>query len=336
MAGAELIDAREAMDLLNINENELQTLVARGTLRAFRSAGTMKFRREDVLGIKTEKQTDPTIIIPAAGGKKPGASGILSAVKAGPAGSGFHAGQTPADANQTGNIVFDDIVLMSPDDGMATQQGTVVQSAVQPVNQTGSHTAARTHVGGDATIVDEEVQVTTGTAKPVGGRTSDRQAPVAQSRIASPAISQGRAAVAQARRVASVYEVKTQHPIMTAVLIINACIFLFTASIFTVYAFKGHYDADSGNRIIPPFLSKDSFFTVYKSNYYKSWFTNLPGTPQDKRPDSEEGPPPMREGDQPSEAPSKAPAKETAPAKAPADTKAPAEPAKTPAEDKKP
>ena len=80
MAGAELIDAREAMDLLNINENELQTLVARGTLRAFRSAGTMKFRREDVLGIKTEKQTDPTIIIPAAGGKKPGASGILSAV----------------------------------------------------------------------------------------------------------------------------------------------------------------------------------------------------------------------------------------------------------------
>ena len=28
----------------------------------------------------------------------------------------------PSDANQTGNIVFDDIVLMSPDDGMTTQQ----------------------------------------------------------------------------------------------------------------------------------------------------------------------------------------------------------------------
>src|SRR5476649_2011786 len=98
MAEGELLDAREAMQILGINENELQTLVAKGSLRAFRSAGTMKFRRDDVVGMKTEKQTDPTIIIPAAGGRKPGASGILSAVKATPAGSGFApAANAPAD-----------------------------------------------------------------------------------------------------------------------------------------------------------------------------------------------------------------------------------------------
>ena len=40
MAESELLDAREAMQILGINEGDLQTLVARGDLRAFRSAGT--------------------------------------------------------------------------------------------------------------------------------------------------------------------------------------------------------------------------------------------------------------------------------------------------------
>ena len=87
MANGELIDARAAMELLGIGENELQTLVARGDLQAFRSAGTMKFRRDDVMGMKTEKGTEPTIIIPASGQRKPGQSGILSAASAGPAGN---------------------------------------------------------------------------------------------------------------------------------------------------------------------------------------------------------------------------------------------------------
>src|SRR5436309_10919474 len=82
MADGELLDAREAMSLLGINENELQTLVARGDLRAFRSAGTMKFRRDDVVSLKSEKGTEPTIIIPAASGVRKSASGILPAIPA--------------------------------------------------------------------------------------------------------------------------------------------------------------------------------------------------------------------------------------------------------------
>src|SRR5476649_2421391 len=84
MAEGELLDAREAMNILGINENELQTLVARGDLRAFRSAGTMKFRRDDVSSLKSEKGTEPTIIIPAAGAKKTGGSGILPALGGAP------------------------------------------------------------------------------------------------------------------------------------------------------------------------------------------------------------------------------------------------------------
>ena len=36
MSDGELLDAREAMSLLGVNETDLQTMVARGSLRAFR------------------------------------------------------------------------------------------------------------------------------------------------------------------------------------------------------------------------------------------------------------------------------------------------------------
>src|SRR5437868_3405490 len=80
MSDGELLDAREAMSVLGINESELQTMVARGDLRAFRSAGTMKFRRDDVVGIKTEKKTEPTIVMPPGGQKAKAGSGILPTV----------------------------------------------------------------------------------------------------------------------------------------------------------------------------------------------------------------------------------------------------------------
>src|SRR5262249_27113447 len=115
MAEGELLDAREAMTILGINENELQTLVARGDLRAFRSAGTMKFRRDDVSTLKTEKGTEPTIILPAGGAKKAG-SGILPALGGAPKpASRVASAVNPAvgapGENQTGEIVLEDIEL---------------------------------------------------------------------------------------------------------------------------------------------------------------------------------------------------------------------------------
>src|SRR5437016_5682118 len=125
MADGELLDAREAMQILGINENELQTLVARGELRAFRSAGTMKFRRDDVGALKAEKGTEPTIIIPAAGAKKTGGCGILPTVGAPKPATRTAPAVGRATDNPTGEIVLEDIELMPTDDAAGTQQVTI-------------------------------------------------------------------------------------------------------------------------------------------------------------------------------------------------------------------
>ena len=131
MADGELLDAREAMALLGINENDLQTLVARGDLRAFRSAGTMKFRRDDVSSLKSDKGTEPTIIIPAAGSSRKSASGILPTVSAAarPPSRIMPPVQSPMESH-TSDIVLDDIELMPTDDAAHTQQVTVQQPAI--------------------------------------------------------------------------------------------------------------------------------------------------------------------------------------------------------------
>ncbi|MBI3828518.1 MAG: helix-turn-helix domain-containing protein [Planctomycetes bacterium] len=330
MANGELIDAREAMDLLGIGENDLQTFVARGDLRAFRSAGTMKFRRDDVLSLKSEKGTEPTIIIPAATGRKPGQSGILSAVSAGPAGSGIGpaamgarqgsgiaqpirkgSGINPPvkQADATGEIVFDDIELLPTDDGMQTQAGTVVASAIQePVGgaaATGEMTvvegAAQT---GEMTVVEgaaDEAQVSTGPAMPVKTSGSGRRAAAPAQQIGSrvgsgvmpqPNVSRVRqSSVAVARRTATVYQQKTSHPIMTTILILNSAVMLFTMSVFMVMSFKGSYDKDSGQRVIPPFISD-----MYNSCYDGTMFGALPGRPLDEKPEGEPAGRPQQSG----------------------------------------
>mgnify|MGYP000073678730 CR=1 FL=1 len=279
MANGELIDAREAMELLNIPENELQNLVARGDLRAFRSAGTMKFRRDDVNALKTEKGTEPTIIIPAAGSRKPGQSGILAAV-------GQQASPAPSpDLNATDQIILEDIELQAPDN-MTTQQQTVVS---QPVGD--AATIMEPSVGaaqtGEMTVVDqaaEEATVGTGPAAPVAGRAGSGAAKVG-SRIGSsvgPAVSRVRQpSVAVARRTATVYEPKSAHPIWTAVLIINAAVMLFAVSVYGVILTKGSYDKASGQRIIPPHLKQ---FGVYEGFIDGNIVGPLPGRPKDKVP----------------------------------------------------
>jgi hypothetical protein len=303
MADGELIDAREAMNLLGIGENELQTYVARGDLRAFRSAGTMKFRREDVVALKGDKGTEPTIIIPAADQKrKPGQSGILSAVPGSPSttGSGLRAAK-PTDA--TDQIVFDDIELMPTEDALTTQQATVVGTAVQkPV--TGEATVVEPSAAqtGEMTVVDEAGR-STGPAAPVSTTGSGRRpaAPVQTgSRVGAgvgPAVSRVRQpSVAVGRRTATVYEKKTAHPIMTTILVLTACVLIFTASLFGVMSFKGHYDWDQFNetgskeRIIPPYLTSEHGLGVYEGSFSGSLFGRLPGMPQDDKPEGEPDP----------------------------------------------
>ncbi|HYF51943.1 MAG TPA: helix-turn-helix domain-containing protein [Planctomycetota bacterium] len=285
MADNELLDAREAMQILGINENDLQTLVARGDLRAFRSAGTMKFRRDDVASLKTEKGTEPTIIIPAAGGRK--GSGILPAIGAAKPASGVGRAVNAPQENQTGDIVLDDIELMPTDDAANTQQVTAHQSAVDG----GATIVESQQTTGEHTVIDNAQTDNVTAAATQLGSSPRRAAPSAPAVAAAPAMSRVRAAVspgvsmATSRRTHAVYQVKTAGPVWTAFMVLNTIVFVFAASVAAVMITKGSYDKDSGERVIPPFLSHNSTFPVYRWCY-----TNCPGNPQDKRPESEFGP----------------------------------------------
>ena len=277
MADGELLDAREAMAVLGINENDLQMLVARGDLRAFRSAGTMKFRRDDVSSLKTEKGTEPTIIIPASGSRKVAGSGILPSVSAAKAAS-----ETGSHENSTGEIVLDDIELMPTDDASVTREAT---SAMHPsqtgatILETGSHT-------GEMTVLEGAEASTS--ASPIVTGSGRRVAPAAPA--VAPAMSRVRAAVgpgvsaATSRRTHAVYLTKSASPIWTGVLILTSVVFMFAASIFGVIMTRGYYDSVSEQRIIPPYISHNSEFAVYRWCYDKT-----PGNPQDPKPSTEYG-----------------------------------------------
>ena len=301
MAEGELLDAREAMQILGINENELQTLVARGDLRAFRSAGTMKFRRDDVGSLKSEKSTEPTIIIPAAGAKKTGGSGILPALggvqKKEPSriASAVHPAAHSPGENATGEIVLEDIELMPTDDASHTQQVTV-QTGIQSgtvtgvggatVVETGHSSAVGDAITGQMTVMETAQGDATGATQAIPG-SGRRQAPPpmaapagapAMSRVQRAAAAPG-VSMATSRRTAAVYQPKPAHPFMTALMIVNTIIFTFAGCVCAVMMTRGHYDKVSEQRIIPPFLNHGSSTPVYR------WFyKNSPGDRQDKKP----------------------------------------------------
>lgn len=309
MPEGELLDAREAMSVLGINENELQTLVARGDLRAFRSAGTMKFRRDDVGALKSEKGTEPTIIIPAAGpGARKGASGILPVVQApgsrppsrvGPAVARPPSRIQPAilapvpsgvvahapSESATSDIVLDDIELVPTDDQHITQQVTVAQSAVGA------------DIGG-ATVVDSGAaptgEMTVMESAPTAITASGRRVAIAGTGpvVAAPATSRVRPAVsagvsmATSKRTQAVYQAKTAGPVWTVFAILNTIVLLLAGSICAVMISRGSFDGDrivggvevrgSHQRIIPPFLGPNSQFKIYEWCYDAT-----PGNPAD-------------------------------------------------------
>jgi len=321
MADGELLDAREAMALLGINENELQTLVARGDLRAFRSAGTMKFRRDDVVSVKNEKGTEPTIIIPAQGGRR--SSGILPTVGGNtsprpssrtlptvggksPSGTASTAPQPVAPAarastppkkeeNATSDILLDpDFELVSPDDGTTTQHVTVQQPAV-------SHSADATIVDTSSALDDSVLEPTVKLPSPVakseapsGPATSGRKAGISSVSSMSPApgapapaMSRVRAAVSgsqasASRRTQAMLQARTASPIFTAVLILTTIVCMYSATIVSVMMFRGSYDAETKQRIIPPFLSSESPLPIYQWCY-----DNTPGRLKDELPKGE-------------------------------------------------
>lgn len=311
MSNGDLLDAREAMSMLGINENDLQTLVARGDLRAFRSAGTMKFRRDDVMSLKSEKGTEPTIIIPSASqsGSRTERSGILPTVGSASAPprtdrSGILAVNKPPSRvmpkvgsgiaeNATGEIVLDDIELAPMgDDAANTQHVTVQGSAI--TDGLGGATVMEPAATGEMTLIEHGVsEASTGPAAAVTGSGRRRGVPgsgIHAGAANAPAMSRVRAAVgsnqgvsmATSKRTQAVYQVKSASPIWTFVLILNSVVLLLASSVVAVMMTTGSYDKESKERIIPPFLSQNSQFKVYPWMY-----DNTPGVPMDKKPNGE-------------------------------------------------
>lgn len=335
MSDGELLDAREAMSLLGVNETDLQTMVARGSLRAFRSAGTMKFRRDDVLGIKApDKKTEPTIIAASAPSRTKPGSGILPTVASNksPRGSsrnlpairptitaaaGAAAGVAAARAaapkpppppvdtsTSSDQIILEEFELSpSENDAANTQQVTASNAAVSggvTVVDAGLETNLET---GNQTVVEQGIDIDTASATasaiaPVAvSMTGSGRMKVPSSRLNDPAIanapamSRVRAAVgvtsqsAATKRATASATTRTSHPIMTLILILTAYVYIQTATTVGVQLFKGNYDPETHQRVIPPFLT----------GAYGAIYPGLPGTPEDtegefKRPKEEPAP----------------------------------------------
>lgn len=59
----EFMSFEEVLAELQIDEDELKSMVASGDLRGFRDGETMKFRTQDVMSLKKGRETEPTIIL---------------------------------------------------------------------------------------------------------------------------------------------------------------------------------------------------------------------------------------------------------------------------------
>lgn len=319
----ELLDAREAMSVLGINEAELQTMVARGDLRAFRSAGTMKFRRDDVVGIKTEKKTEPTIIMPPAAQKAKVGSGILPTVSSAKPQRGSSrnlpaikpaagkpaatipakgAATPPADAGTSSDVIMLEDFELAPAEGESaanTQQVTASQTAVGSGGLTvvdGVDTSNMTVAEPGVTDMDTASATASAIAPVAVTTTSSGRQKVPSSRLnesaAAPAMSRVRAAVSATsqssatKRAQATVTARPAGPLVTLGLIVTAFISMLSVSIIAVAMFKGAYDPNTGQRVIPSFLSKMPLIN------YETTYNNLPGNPADnegehKRPSDE-------------------------------------------------
>ena len=228
MPEGEMLEFAQVLSELQMGEQDLQNLIARGELRAFRAGGTMKFRRADVDMLKKERATEPTIIIPAAGSQQvnvdvPQDLGVdESAATVVPEATPGGAAPTVNLGGQSGTeeIVFEDsdleILPLETDASAATAEVTV--AAEEPVI-----------VDTDPTVVDEQ---------PAAPASSRREQ-------AAPGVS---------RRTMAAYAKEPGDPVWTIGLVLTSILFVFVGSVFAVMLWKGYYNEDMKARYVPAYL----------------------------------------------------------------------------------
>ncbi|HHN46430.1 MAG TPA: DNA-binding protein [Planctomycetes bacterium] len=117
MADGDLMDLQEVLQALSISEQDLQGLVAQGKLKAVRAGRTVKFRRGEVLSMKSGRGTEPTIIIPSqAPGRRQVDEAAATVVPEAPAG-----GVVPVDTQEI-SIGDEELEILPLDDEAAATQ----------------------------------------------------------------------------------------------------------------------------------------------------------------------------------------------------------------------
>ena len=248
MADGDMIDFHQALEQLQMSETELQNLVARGDLKAFRAGGTMKFRAEDIERLKQERETEPTIIIPPGEPSMQDSGPIAIDLGDEPAvqpvvGLEEPVGVATGIATDIGTEIVDagdpGLEILPTDEGDAQSAEEITIIAPDAVGDQEFPTGTEAEI----TIVDEEAAVPPEAIEDQAPMRPDRRS--VSARVSS-------------IRHRAVYEEAPGHPVVSMFMALTAAVLLFTASIFVVWLWKGiwrpHYGIGGGERFVPAHL----------------------------------------------------------------------------------
>jgi len=234
MANGEMIDLSQALAELQMSEAELQNLIARGDLRAFRSGGAVKFRKSDIDALKKERATEPTIIIPAASASGPAVNvdvpqdlgvdeSAATVVPETTPGGAAPTVQLGGGKSGTEEIVFEDSDLQ-----------------ILPLE------------GADASAATAEVTVTAEEPVSTPAAPPSKREP-RPSRRSSRAVEEAAPASAS-RRSQAVYAREPGSPVVSALLAATCLLLIFVGSIFAVILWKGYYNEVKRAAYVPNYL----------------------------------------------------------------------------------
>lgn len=228
MADGDMLEFSQVLSELQLSETELQGLIARGELRAFRSGGTMKFRSADVDMLRQDRTTEPTIIIPAASLNSdlnmdvPQDLGVdESAATVVPGGQSVGAA--------TEEIVFEDsdLEILSVDDDLSVATAEVTVAAEAPV------------------VLDDDDDDLLGDDD---DEYDDDEAP-RSSRRSQPSR-------AMSARSSAAYQAAPSDPIMLTCMVITSISFVFISTVLAVLLWKDVYSEKAETKFVPSYLQK--------------------------------------------------------------------------------
>ncbi len=234
MSNGDMIDFTQALAELQMSEAELQNLIGRGDLRAFKSGGTMKFRKGDIEKLRQERATEPTIIIPAA-----------------------DASQLAFGGDQGTNLNLDVPQDLGVDESAATVVPESTPGGAAPtvdLGGTGSGTEEIVFEDSDLDIMPlDDASAATADVTVAAEEPVTMPMPAAEA-AAEPSRAEPAAVTAPSRRTQAAYAKEPASPVMTAFLVFTCIVAIFVSSVFAVVLWKGYYNEKMRAPVVPTYL----------------------------------------------------------------------------------